>query len=102
MTKVYVNKIDEMSNRTTHKTTISGKDILIINAGNNFYAIDDVCTHAGASLSEGKLSDTTIICDWHGAKFNYRNGKLEEFISKIKDLKSYKVIVESGSIFIEL
>ena len=66
-----------------------------------YFAIDDTCTHAGATLSEGKLEDSIITCDWHGAKFDCKNGKLIKFPGEINDLESYKVIVESDDVFVE-
>ncbi len=57
-----------------------------------YYAVNDTCTHAGASLSEGSLDGTIITCGWHGAKFDCKTGKLSSFPAKIKDLNSYKVV----------
>ena len=40
-----------------------------------FYAIDDVCTHDGGPLGEGRAGRAcTIACPRHGAKFDIRNG----------------------------
>ena len=102
MGKILVGNIKEIPSGHTYKTKIDGKEILIINECGNFYAIDDTCTHAGASLAEGKLEGDSIICDWHGAKFNYKNGKLNWFPSKIDNIRSYKISLESEDIFIEL
>jgi len=102
MGKILVGNMKEVPPGHKYKTKIDGKDVLIINDHGNFYAIDDACTHSGASLAEGKLEDNVITCDWHGAKFNYKNGKLEKFPSKIDNIRSYKISLESEDIFIEL
>jgi len=83
------------------KVSVDENEILVTNIDGNYFAIDDTCTHAGATLSEGKLEDSTITCDWHGAKFDCKNGKLIKFPGEINDLESYKVIVESDDVFIE-
>ena len=75
------------------KVSVDENEILVTN--------DDTCTHAGATLSEGKLEDSAITCDWHGAKFDCKNGKLIKFPGEINDLESYKVIVESDDVFVE-
>ena len=84
------------------KITIDGKDVLVVNIDGTYYAINDTCTHSGASLSEGGLDGTVVTCGWHGAKFDCKTGKLSAFPAKIKDLNSYKVIVESENIFVEV
>ena len=102
MTQILIGNIKEIPPGHMYKTKVDSKEILIINDNGNFYAINDTCTHSGASLAEGKLENDTITCDWHGAKFNYKNGKLIKFPTKIEDLKSYKIKVESEDIFIDL
>ena len=41
-----------------------------------FYCLDDVCTHDGGPLGEGRLCDHAIACPRHGAKFDIRTGKV--------------------------
>jgi len=48
--------------------------IVLIHAGGQFYAIDDVCTHDGGPLSDGELQGHTIACPRHGATFDIRTG----------------------------
>ena len=76
--------------------------VVVINIDGNYFAIDDTCSHAGGSLSEGKLDGYTIICDWHGAQFDCKNGKLIKFPGEIEDLESYKIVIESENIFVEI
>lgn len=102
MGKIIVSKSSELSPGMMKKASIDGKEILVANINGDFFAIDDTCTHSGASLSEGKLEDNKVTCGWHGAQFDCKTGKLEKFPAKIRDLKSYKVTVESDSIFVEV
>tara|TARA_B100001123_G_C15168741_1_gene970470 strand:- start:712 stop:972 length:261 start_codon:yes stop_codon:yes gene_type:complete len=84
------------------KVAIDGRDILVVNVNGNYFACDDTCTHAGASLSEGNVKNSTVICGWHGAEFSCETGKMEKFPVKINDLKSYTVSIESEDVFIEI
>ena len=102
MGKIIIGKTSDISVGKMQKVTADGKEILVINMDGNYYAIDDTCSHAGASLAEGKLEGAVVTCDWHGAKWDCKTGKLVAFPAKIKDLNSYKVIVESDNIFLEL
>ena len=101
MGKIIVGKTSDITPGKMQKASIDGKEILIVNLDGNYYAVDDTCTHSGASLSEGQLDGATVTCGWHGAKFDCKSGKLEKFPAKINDLKSYNVVVESDDIFIE-
>ena len=101
MGRFLVGKTSEIKHGQMKKISIDEKEVVIANFDGNFFAVDDTCTHAGASLSEGKLDDTTITCDWHGAQFDCKNGKLKKFPVQINDLKSYKLVIESDDIFVD-
>ncbi len=101
MGKILVGKTSEIPVGKLHKVSIDGKEVLVVNVGGNYFAMDDTCTHSGASLSEGELEGSIVTCGWHGAKFDCKTGKLEKFPAKINDLKSYNVLIESDDIFIE-
>jgi nitrite reductase/ring-hydroxylating ferredoxin subunit len=102
MGKIIVGKVSDFIPGKMHKVTIDGKDVLVANIDGIYYAVNDTCTHAGASLSEGSLDGIVVTCGWHGAKFDCKTGKLSAFPVKVKDLNSYKVVVESENIFVEV
>lgn len=102
MGKIIVGKTSDIPAGKLLKVTADGKEILVTNVDGNYFAMDDTCTHAGASLADGKLDGSILTCDWHGAKFDCKTGKLSAFPAKIKDLSSYKVVVESDNVFLEL
>ena len=102
MTKIIAGKTAEFLPGKLAKVSSDGKDILIANVDGNYFALDDTCPHAGASLSEGKLEGCTLICGWHGAQFDCSNGKLVKFPAKINDLKSYNVVIESDDLYVEV
>ena len=102
MGKIIVGKTSDISPGKMQKVTADGKEILVMNVDGSYFAMNDTCTHAGASLADGKLDGSILTCDWHGAKFDCKTGKLHAFPAKIKDLDSYKVVVESDNVFLEL
>ncbi len=102
MGRIIVGKASDIPPGKTKKVTADGKEILVVNIDGNYCAIDDTCTHAGASLSEGTLDGSVLTCGWHGAKFDCKTGKLSAFPAKIKDLGSYKVVIESENIFLQV
>ena len=57
------------------KTVAVGKKLIaVFRDGGEFFAIDDVCPHMGASLSGGYLEGGTVTCPWHAWRFRLKDG----------------------------
>jgi len=54
---------------------VDGRAIAVFHIDGAFYAIDDVCTHDGGPLAEGKVIGCEIECPRHGARFDVRTGR---------------------------
>jgi nitrite reductase/ring-hydroxylating ferredoxin subunit len=59
-----------------HACTIGGREIVVCRTKDAIYALDNICTHAYARLSEGRLRGTRLICPLHGASFDVRDGRV--------------------------
>ncbi len=59
-----------------HGCVVQGRDIVICHTRAGVFALDNVCTHAYARLSEGRLRGTRLICPLHGASYDARNGNV--------------------------
>jgi 3-phenylpropionate/trans-cinnamate dioxygenase ferredoxin subunit len=75
--------------------------VVLIHVGGQFFCIDDVCTHDGGPLSDGKLDDHTIACPRHGAKFDIRNGKALT-MPATEDTAAHQVEVRDGWVWVKL
>ena len=53
----------------------AGRAIALYNLDGAFYATDEICTHAYASLADGFIDGETIECPLHGAQFSVRSGE---------------------------
>lgn len=47
----------------------------IFNIGGEFFALDNRCPHAGASLAHGYIEGDTVACRIHHWRFRIRDGK---------------------------
>ncbi|MDP8928582.1 MAG: Rieske (2Fe-2S) protein [Actinomycetota bacterium] len=66
------------------------------------YAIEAFCSHAAGPLGEGTLtSDHCIVCPWHGATFDARSGQVLRGPAR-KALRTYRTVIEDGTVFIAL
>jgi len=56
---------------------VEGTQVAVFNVDGRFFAVDDTCSHAEASLSEGELDPEgcTIECPMHGSCFDLRTGE---------------------------
>jgi nitrite reductase/ring-hydroxylating ferredoxin subunit len=80
---------------------VAGRSIAIFNVRGTIHAIDNDCTHDGGPLSEGVVSDTCVICPWHGAEFDLRTGKVLT-PPAVEDVQSYRVVRSGDEISIEI
>lgn len=85
------------------RVEIDGVPIAIFNCDGEFYAVDDTCTHAEASLSEGELDCDvcTIECPLHGSQFDLRTGD-PHALPAVVPVRVHQVAVEDGKIRIAL
>jgi nitrite reductase/ring-hydroxylating ferredoxin subunit len=51
-----------------------GRQIALFNVDGAFHAIDGICPHRGAPLSDGEVDGTSVTCPWHGATFDLTTG----------------------------
>lgn len=73
----------------------------IYHTGSGFYATADLCTHGGASLSDGLVMGDVIECPLHQGRFHIPTGK-PLTPPACRKLRTYPVRVVDGDIFVEL
>lgn len=74
---------------------LDGTELALYNVGGEFHAIENFCPHKGAPLADGQLCGHTVECDWHGWRFDVRNGHC---LTNASTVESYTVIIEDGLI----
>ena len=72
---IEVGKEGSLPSGRSKRLYVGDRRIVVFNDGGIFYAIDDVCTHAGGRLSEGPCEDGVVTCPWHGGRFRLSDGK---------------------------
>jgi 3-phenylpropionate/trans-cinnamate dioxygenase ferredoxin subunit len=76
---------------------IDQQDIVIFKILDEYFAIEDICSHDDGPLGEGELEGHKIICPRHGAHFDVRTGKAES-LPAIVDIPAFPVRVVNGQI----
>ncbi|WP_372729760.1 non-heme iron oxygenase ferredoxin subunit [Nocardioides sp.] len=66
---------DEVPEDEALGVTLGPLDLAICREGEEFFAVQNLCSHAAVALSEGEVSDCQIECWLHGSRFDLRTGK---------------------------
>ena len=79
---------------------VEGKKFGIYQIDNEYYAIDDICPHAYALLSQGFVDEDEVECPLHNAVFNIKTGKCIK--EPGGDINTYQVKVIDDQINIKI
>src|SRR3954447_16869316 len=80
---------------------IGERQIALCRSGGAMHAIDNVCTHQYALLSDGYVEDGCIECPLHQERFELTTGNA--MCAPVTDpVKVYRVKAEGGKILVEV
>jgi 3-phenylpropionate/trans-cinnamate dioxygenase ferredoxin component len=77
MPEIPVCKVGDVEPGKAIRVDKDGHRLAIVRIGDDFYALDDRCTHAEASLAEGEVwpDECEIECPKHGSAFSLKTGE---------------------------
>jgi 3-phenylpropionate/trans-cinnamate dioxygenase ferredoxin subunit len=80
---------------------VDGRRLCVVNIEGAFYVIDDQCTHADYSLSEGDVweEEREIECPAHGSTFSLVTGEPQS-LPATRPVRVYDVRVEGGDVIV--
>lgn len=81
------------------------RQVLLARIAGKVYAMDDICSHQGASLHEGELGDEgdhLVTCPWHQAHFDVRTGEVHQETPWATDAETFAVEVRGDDVYVEL
>jgi len=92
--------VDELDVGSGRCFEVRGKRIAVFRTEEGFHAIDDLCTHAEAPLSDGMVENGCVVCPWHGAQFDLRTGEAVT-PPAVEGVKVYKVVCQDDELKLE-
>lgn len=92
--------LDELPAGAVRRVVVGGVPVALFNLGGEILAIDDTCSHALASLSEGYLDDDKIECPKHGSQFDVRTGDALS-LPATRPVAKHSVTVKDDEIYVE-
>src|SRR5438128_3455406 len=98
---VPVAKTSDLSDPGRTLLEVEDRIVVLLKVGGKYFCIDDVCTHDGGPLSEGRLENHSIACPRHGAKFDIRTGKALSMPATV-DTAAHEVKIEGDDVLVRL
>jgi nitrite reductase/ring-hydroxylating ferredoxin subunit len=80
---------------------VNGQKLGLFLLGDEVHALEDVCPHAYALLSQGFQEDGVIECPLHAARFDIATGRCLIEIGQ-RDLRRYPVRVQGGKVQVQI
>ncbi len=99
MNWVSVGQTSEINEDMPKAIEVDGAKIGVFEVNSKYFAIENVCPHAYALLTEGFIEDGTVECPLHEAIFDIETGTLESGPG-CRNLCTYPIKVEGSEIFI--
>jgi 3-phenylpropionate/trans-cinnamate dioxygenase ferredoxin component len=97
---VRVCRLDELPEVGVAAADVNGTIVAIARDDNgHVHAVNDTCTHANVSLSEGELDGCTLECWLHGSRFDMRTGEPSGPPATVP-VAVYPVKIEDGDVYI--
>lgn len=91
--------VTDFTSGEAKQVTVEGRTLVVARIEDDFYVLDDRCSHEDFSLAEG-IVDTTnceIECTRHGAMFSLKDGSPQS-LPATKPVRTYVVTVENDRV----
>lgn len=93
-------EIHDISEDMPKAVQVEGTQLGLFKIEDGFFAIENVCPHAYALLTDGFIEDETVECPLHEAIFEIKTGVLQSGPG-CRNLRTYPVKVEGDQVFVQ-
>jgi len=96
-----VTKARDIEEKSFSTFDVNGIRIVICRFRDEYFAIENRCSHALSTFDEGRMRGYCIICPLHGATFDIRDGSATGLPAK-KPIRSFPLRIVDGIIEVDL
>lgn len=100
-TEAPVCHVDDLTDGEMKEVRVGDTDVLLVRADGQFYALHPQCSHYHAPLAKGLLNGYRLVCPWHNACFDVRDGQRLE-APALSGLPTHEVRIENEQVFVRL
>ncbi|MBD0689796.1 bifunctional 3-phenylpropionate/cinnamic acid dioxygenase ferredoxin subunit [Kitasatospora sp. NPDC053057] len=93
--------LSDLQEDVPKRVDLNGVPVSIVRTDEGVFAINDTCSHANVSLSEGEVEDCMIECWLHGSSFDLRTGK-PSGLPATKPVAVYPVKIEGDDVLVSV
>jgi nitrite reductase/ring-hydroxylating ferredoxin subunit len=80
---------------------VQGVDIVLTRVQGELFAVEGICTHVLAFLSEGEMEGFELVCPLHAGAFDVRTGVATRQPC-IEPIKCYPIRIEDGAVLVDV
>lgn len=98
-----VASVRDLSDGEGRSVQVAGVEVGIYRCGEQYFAVENICTHAHAYLHDGSVDRVrcTVECPLHGAVFDLRSGAVLTPPAETP-LRTFPVRVQGGEVQVKL
>ncbi|MEE1785270.1 bifunctional 3-phenylpropionate/cinnamic acid dioxygenase ferredoxin subunit [Kitasatospora sp. NPDC059722] len=101
MTYLRACALSDLQEDVPKRVDLNGVPVSVVRTDEGVFAINDTCSHANVSLSEGEVEDCMIECWLHGSSFDLRTGK-PSGLPATKPVAVYPVKIEGDDVLVSV
>jgi len=90
--------LDQIPANAPFEGQFEGQTIIICRTEKGVQAMEGICPHRGAQLSQGRIEDGVLICPWHDWAFDVNNG--QGLSNPMSRLCKYRVEVRDNEVYV--
>lgn len=100
---VLIGRLQEFEAGCSKRVDVGALRLCVVHHDDKVYALDDLCTHGHAFLSEGEFDpdECAIECPLHGGLFDIRNGKACG-APATRAARTYVTHVRDGEVYVDI
>lgn len=92
---------DEVEEKAFRCVTVEGQPLVLCRFRDEFFAVENLCSHALATFDDGRMRGYRLMCPLHGATFDIRDGSVAG-APATRPIRSFPVRVVEGQVEVEL
>ncbi len=100
-TEAAVCHVDDLADGELKDVRVGDTDVLLARADGQYFAMYPKCSHYSGPLVKGLLNGHRLICPWHNACFDIRDGHRLE-APALNGLPTHEVRIEGDQVFVRL
>ena len=101
MTAQRVASLSDLADESATLVEVAGTKVCLARTQGQVFAVNDICSHADVSLSEGDVEDGTVECWLHGSRFDLRTGA-PTGLPATKPVATYPVTIEGDDVLVDV